>query len=66
MSFDPGLDGATNWWAVGIIALIWTTPLLLVLVARRRGKIWARDPKLVRAILFLLAIALWVSWSYVG
>ena len=67
VSFDPCHDcGTTNWWALAIVALIWASPLALVFVRRLRGEKWAQDPKLVRAILFLLAIALWVSWSYVG
>jgi hypothetical protein len=66
VSFDPCHDCGTNWWAVAIVAVIWASPLVLVFARRHRGDAWAGDPKLVRAILFLLAIALWVSWSYAG
>ena len=66
MSFDPCHDCGTSFWILAVIALVWAVPLMLVVVRRHRGDVWADDPKLVRAILFLMGMTLWASWSYGG
>ena len=63
MSFDPCHDCGfePNYWAAGFFALVWSIPLLMIVLRRGRGDAWAADPKLLRAILFLMALTLWVS-----
>jgi hypothetical protein len=61
VSFDPCRDCGPNYWIAGFFALVWTATLLLIVLHRARRDVWAADPKLLRAILFLMALTLWVS-----
>ena len=63
VSFDPCHDCGPNYWLAGFFAVVWAIPLILVLTKRSGGDAWAADPKLLRAILFLMAMTLWVSLS---
>jgi hypothetical protein len=62
VSFDPCQDCGSdpNYWIAGFFALVWAVPLLHVFLHRGRGDAWAADPKLLRAILFLMALTLGV------